>query len=260
MRVAITGTGGLIGSRLAVNIAADYDVVNVDRTRADVFDAAALERAFAGCDAVVHLAGGVLRDGSWDEVWNVNLLGLRNVFEAALRAGCRQVLYASSLHVIGRYEEEGRPDIYAAGKTHVLGTEIPLRPGNPYAVTKACGEIIARYYSDVHGLRVTCVRIGSMTEADRPDVPDETAAARLRDLPAAERRARLAAKWFSHADFARLVRAVLGHEAAFSIVYGVGDNAGRFVDLEPGRERFGFWPRDGSNGAAHETAESGDGS
>jgi len=95
-------------------------------------------------------------------------------------------------------------------------------------------------------LRVTCVRIGTMNVADSPQIADASATARLQAMPEAERRARLAAKWFSHADFARLVRAVLNRDVAFSIVYGVGDNPGRFVDLEPGRALFGFWPQDGS--------------
>lgn len=246
MRVAITGAGGIIGSRLAADLERDLDVVRVDRAKADLLDRPALEAAFAGCAAVVHLAAGVLRDGSWDEVWDANLLGVRNVFEAALRAGCSRVVFGSSLHVVGMYEEEARPQIYAPGSGPVFGTNIAVRPANPYAVTKACGEIIARYYSDVHGLRVTCVRIGTMNVADSPHIADPSSTARLRDLDAAERQARLAAKWFSHADFARLVRAVLARDVAFSIVYGVGDNAGRFVDLEPARELFGFWPQDGS--------------
>jgi nucleoside-diphosphate-sugar epimerase len=113
-------------------------------------------------------------------------------------------------------------------------------------VTKACGEIIARFYADVHGLCVTCVRIGTMNVADSPHIPDAASSARLGGLTDAERRARLAAKWFSHADFARLVRKILARNVAFSIVYGVGDNAGRFVDLEPGCQLFGFWPHDGA--------------
>ncbi len=245
-RVAITGAGGIIGSRLAAHLEGDLDVVRVDRAKADLLNRPALEAAFAGCDAVVHLAAGVLRDGSWEEVWDPNLLGVRNVFEAALRVGCSRVIFGSSLHVLGMYEEEARPAIYAPGGETVLGTNVPVRPANPYAVTKACGEIIARYYSDVHDLRVTCVRIGTMNVADSPRVADAASSARLRDLTAAERQARLAAKWFSHADFARLVRKILRRDVAFSIVYGVGDNAGRFVDLEPGRELFGFWPQDGA--------------
>lgn len=246
VRVAITGSSGIIGSRLAADLERDRDVVRVDRSRADVLDVGALEAAFAGCAAIVHLAGGVLRDGSWDEVWDANLLGVRNVFEAAVRVRCARVVFASSLHVLGMYEEEGRPAIYEPGNGRRFGPDVPVRPANPYAVTKACGEIIARYYSDVHGLRVTCVRIGTMNIADSPQIPDAASNARLRDLSPAQRQARLAAKWFSHADFARLVRLSLVSDVPFGIVYGVGDNTGRFVDLEPGRTLYDFWPQDGS--------------
>lgn len=245
-RVAITGASGMIGARLADNLAPDYDVVRLTRANADILDAHALEAAFAGCTAVVLLAAGVLNDGSWDEAWEPNLLGVRNAFDAALRAGCRRVIFASSLHVLGLYEEDGRPQIYAPHEGAVFGTAVPVRPGNPYAVTKACGEIIARYYAEVCGLNVACVRIGTMNAADSPIDPAVATRARLQQLSLDERYARLAAKWFSHADFARLVRAILISNVRFAIVYGVGDNPGRFVDLEPGRELFGFWPQDAS--------------
>lgn len=245
-RIAITGARGIIGSRLAADLETDLDVVRVDRATADLLDRPALAAAFDGCTTVVHLAAGVLREGSWDEVWDVNLLGLRNVFEAAAGAGCERVIFSSSLHVMGMYEEEARPEIYEPGHGPLLGTGLAVRPNNPYAVTKACGEIIARYYSETCGLQVTCVRIGTMNEADSPAIADAASTSRLRYLSDEVRRDRLAAKWFSHADFARLVRAIVQREVSFGIVYGVGDNPGRFVDLEPGRELFGFWPRDGS--------------
>jgi NAD+ dependent glucose-6-phosphate dehydrogenase len=246
-RIAITGSSGMIGSRLAANLDADFEIVRVDRPRADVLDISSLNDAFADCTAGVHLAAGVLRLGNWDEVWETNTLGVRNVFDAAVRCGCRSVIYASSLHVVGMYEEEGRPGIYAAGDGPILGADVAVRPANPYGATKACGEVLARYYSDVHGLRVGCIRIGTMTAADDPRTPDATSTARLRDMPAAERTARLAAKWFSHGDLARLVRAMLRSDVRFGIVYGVSDNPGRFVDLEPGRRLYGFWPKDGSS-------------
>jgi len=56
---------------------------------------------------------------------------------------------------------------------------------------------------------------------------------------------RYAATWMSHRDFARLVHAILASEVRFAVVYGVGDNATRFWDLEPGRAIYGFWPLDG---------------
>jgi NAD+ dependent glucose-6-phosphate dehydrogenase len=244
--VAITGARGMVGARLADTLATDLDVVRLHRGNADLLDRTALTTALTGCEAVVHLAAGVLRAGTWDEVWDANLLGLRNLFDAACAAGCRRVIFGSSLHVLGMYEEEGRPHIYAETGGPYLGTEVPPRPANPYAVTKAAGEIMARYYSDVGRLRVACIRIGTMNAADSPHDPAVRTSTRLANIPLEERYARLRAKWLSHADFARLVRAILSSDLAFAIVYGVSDNPGRFVDLEAGRRLFGFWPSDSS--------------
>jgi len=38
----------------------------------------------------------------------------------------------------------------------------------------------------------------------------------------------------------------MSRDVRFAVIYGVGDNATRFWDLEPGRALFSFWPNDGS--------------
>jgi hypothetical protein len=55
-----------------------------------------------------------------------------------------------------------------------------------------------------------------------------------------------AARFMSLRDFARLGRCFIAIDVPVAIVYGVGDNATRFWDLEPGRAIFGFWPEDGT--------------
>ena len=113
-------------------------------------------------------------------------------------------------------------------------------------MSKAFGETLGPFYSDNHGLQVTCVRIGSITEADDPlDESVRTSSSWLQ-LTEAQKFKRYAATWMSQADFARLVRAIVARNVAYAIVYGVGDNATRFWDLEAGRALFGFWPLDGS--------------
>ena len=80
---------------------------------------------------------------------------------------------------------------------------------------------------------------------------DTTARERLRNncetlVRAVSDVARYAATWMSQRDFARLVRAIIARDVPYAVVYGVGDNATRFWDLEPGRAIFGFWPEDGT--------------
>ena len=249
MKIAITGAAGTIGSRLAAHLAADHTVVTIDlhdaEIIADVQDLAALEAAFAGCNAVIHLAGVVAVEASWADTYGPNIAGTYNAFEAARRAGVGQLIFASSNHAVGMYEVDSKPGIYEPASGIVIGTKDAYRPDGLYGVWKAFGESLGRFYSDKHGLRVACVRIGSITKEDDPRHASVRASSGWLDLTDEQKFKRYAATWMSQADFARLVRAILARAVPFATVYGVSDNATRFWDLEPGRSIYGFWPEDG---------------
>lgn len=250
MKIAVTGANGTIGSRLCLDLACDHEVVRTDLADADVVadvrDLAALERAFAGCDAVVHLAGLVAVKAAWEPVRDVNIDGTYNVVEAARRCGVKRIVFAGSNHCVGYNEVENAPAIYEPGFGRTIGTSDPYRPDGLYGVWKAFAEVLGRYYSDEYGLFFTSVRIGSITEQDDPrdeSVRDSSGWLHLTDE---EKFKRYAATWMSQRDFACLVRAILAKDVPYAVVYGVGDNATRFWDLEPGRAIFGFWPQDGT--------------
>jgi nucleoside-diphosphate-sugar epimerase len=67
--------------------------------QADVLDAEAVERVIAGADVVVHLAFVIM--GDLEETTSVNLEGSRNVFRAAIDAGTKRLVYASSVAAYG---------------------------------------------------------------------------------------------------------------------------------------------------------------
>jgi len=67
--------------------------------RADVLDADAVRAVVEGADVVVHLAFMIL--GNARDAARVNLEGSRNVFAAALAAGARRLVYASSVAAYG---------------------------------------------------------------------------------------------------------------------------------------------------------------
>jgi nucleoside-diphosphate-sugar epimerase len=250
MKIAVTGSNGTIGKRLCAALAEHDTVVRVDLADADVVadvrDLAAMERAFAECDAVVHLAGVVAVEADWESVSTTNIGGTYNVFEAARRCGVRRVIFASSNHCVGYNEVENAPAIYKPGFGRVVGVEDPYRPDGLYGVWKAFGEVLGRYYSDKYGMQVTCIRIGSITAEDDPAHESVRASSGWLGLTDDEKFERYAATCMSQRDFARLVRMVLAKDVAYAVVYGVGDNLTRFWDLEPGRAIFGFWPEDGT--------------
>jgi nucleoside-diphosphate-sugar epimerase len=248
-KIAVTGSNGTIGTRLCADLAKDHDVVRIDLKDADVVadvrDLAAMCAALKGCETVIHLAGVVAVDADWESVFHIDIGGTYNVYEAARRNGAKRIIFASSNHCVGMNEVRNAPQIYQPASGILLSTDEPYRPDGLYGVWKAFGETLGRYYSDAYGIQVACVRIGSITQADDPRDESVRESSGWLNLTDEQKFARYAATWMSQRDFARLVRCILAHDVPYAVVYGVGDNATRFWDLEPGRAIYGFWPQDG---------------
>jgi len=75
--------------------------------RGDVLDRDSVDALVAGADVVVHLA--FLIFGNHDETREINLRGSRNVFEAAVAAGAKRLVYTSSVAAYGFHPEN--PDV-----------------------------------------------------------------------------------------------------------------------------------------------------
>jgi nucleoside-diphosphate-sugar epimerase len=237
--VAITGAGGLIGRMLADDLATDRVVRALLHADADVTDLDALERAFSGCDAVVHLAATSHVNAPWEDVLPANLVGAHHAYEAAYRAGVRRLVFASSNHAVGMYEWDAERFADPAQPLQ-LPVDVPVRPDSLYGASKVWGEALGRYYVERRGLSVVCLRIGWVTEDDRPPtVPDHADD----ETAAIARRGR--GMWLSQRDCASLVRAALDADVSFATVYGVGDNVGRWLSLDEARNLIGWMPRDG---------------
>lgn len=200
--------------------------------------------AFAGVDSVVHLAAEADVRTRWEGVLRANIIGTRNVLEAARRQGVPHVVFASSNHVIGMYEVDGAPEIYELHDGRVYDDTVAPRPDSLYGVSKGFGELLGRYYSDRHGLRVICLRIGGVTEEGRPPpgVPLEVDPARLDDE---ERRLRSRAIWLSHRDCAQLIRRAIDADGVrWAIAYGTSDNPRQMWNLTSARTLLGYEPED----------------
>jgi nucleoside-diphosphate-sugar epimerase len=133
MRVALTGTGGFIGSVTArVLTEAGVDVAaHRGPEDFDIADGEALERFTAGCDAVLHLAGPPSVSESFQrptEYLRAHVLGTAAVLEAMRRSRIQFLVYVSSAEVYGAAERT------AVAETHGLS------PRSPYAMAKAAAE------------------------------------------------------------------------------------------------------------------------
>jgi nucleoside-diphosphate-sugar epimerase len=201
---------------------------------------------------VVHLAAEASPSAEWPAVLRSNIIGTRNVFEAARLAGVRRVVFASSTHAVAGHEQAAGPALYDLDDPRRFGVDVAPWPDSAYGVSKLFGEALGRWYSDAHGVSVICLRIGWVW--DRPD--DELVRRRWPDdepgltdeVRAARRRSR--AIWLSHRDCARVFRAAIEAPAGlrYAVVYATSGNPRQIWDLEPARRLLGFEPLDGAPG------------
>ncbi|MGE5409260.1 MAG: NAD-dependent epimerase/dehydratase family protein, partial [Syntrophothermus sp.] len=125
LTVAVTGPTGEIGRPLlaALERRAEVETVRgmarrpfdpreegwekVSYRRGDILDRGSLAALFDGVDVAVHLAFSIF--GGREATRRVNLEGSRNVFEAAVAAGVRRLVYTSSVAAYGFHPDNPQP-------------------------------------------------------------------------------------------------------------------------------------------------------
>ncbi len=120
MKILVTGGTGFLGRRVVSELAPRHALrllvrrgssrerfpEGVEFVEGDVTDRASLDRAAAGCDAVVHAAALVKILAPRQEFDRINVGGLENVLAAAEEAGgVERVLYVSSFIALGPTEK-----------------------------------------------------------------------------------------------------------------------------------------------------------
>src|ERR1700759_1923772 len=151
MKILVTGGAGFIGSnfiRVVLGAGKGYSIVNFDKltyagnlanletiadnplysfVKGDICDAAAVETAMEGCDAVVHFAAESHVDRSIYEpapVIQTNVTGTFTLLEVARRIAISRFLHISTDEVYGDLS----PEVYAT-------EEFPLQPSSPYSAS-----------------------------------------------------------------------------------------------------------------------------
>jgi UDP-glucose 4-epimerase len=128
---------------------------NLPFVQADVTDAGALRRAFAGQDAVIHLAAiPNPRTAPAEVTFRINVQGTFAVLQAAEEAGVRRVVVASSDSVVGFHYNppDWQPRYLPIDERH------PLRPTEFYSLSKQVTETICRSYAERGELEVVAIR------------------------------------------------------------------------------------------------------
>jgi UDP-glucose 4-epimerase len=174
--VLVTGAAGFIGSHLVDRLLQDgREVVGVDdlstgrlsnlaeASRYPSFRFVELDITSADFralmnrvrpDVVMHLAAQMdVRKSVADPLHDahVNVSGTVNVLEAAVRAGSRKVVFASS-----------GGTVYGQPTSLPVGEDAPLLPSSPYGAAKVAGECYVGMYARLHGLAGTSLALGNV--------------------------------------------------------------------------------------------------
>lgn len=179
MRIAVTGSSGLLGRHTVERLRADgHDVIGFDLhgtpgagfTRVDFSDYGQTLDAFlgvtarhSGVDAVVHLAAipvnGLVPDAT---TFHNNMTVSFNVLYGAYRAGIRTIVYASSITAMGFPFEDAPP--------YLPVDEQVTAANNTYGLTKVLEEALVaelvRWDSD---FSITALRYTNVVPVDGYD-------------------------------------------------------------------------------------------
>ena len=231
MRVLLTGAAGHIGGLIIAHLADRYDWILTDLqppadTRglpfvpADITDLAALRTLCKEAEVIIHLAAMANPDAAWQDLLQPNIVGIYNLFQAASEAGCRRIIFASSLHTVDGYPRDIQ-----------IRADMPVSPLTLYGATKAWGEAVAAFYAHQKNLPTICLRIGwVMPRNDRRIVPG----APHLDVV------------LTHDDLIQLITASIDapDNLRFGIFHGISNNRWKRLDISNARELLKYEPQD----------------
>ena len=231
--VLITGSAGRVASilrqhwgdryrlrladvRLVEDLALHEEYVELDITDLEAFTAAC-----EGIHTVLHLAADPSPQADfYQSLLSLNIIGGYNGFEAARRAGCRRLVFASSINAVLGYGKEGRKASW----------EVPVYPQNVYGATKCWGEALARAYGHEHALSCICVRLHSPTFDQSNFAEDATDGG------------------ISPRDASNLFAACIDadEEVGFAIIHGASHHKDNWFLVSSSDPRLAYEPQDGT--------------
>jgi nucleoside-diphosphate-sugar epimerase len=230
--VLITGAAGRIGSNLREFWGdryrlrlADINPIKEKRDHEDVVeiditDYQSFLNACEGVETVIHLAADPSMQAEfYKTLLNLNVIGCYNAFEAARVAGCKRIIFASSINAVLGHED----------KTPVKW-DAPVYPINVYGATKCWGEALGRSYAHQFDLSCICVRIGAAAFVQSGEWDAESVN-----------------MGFSARDQAHLFGCCVDapKNISFKIVNGVSKHRNSWMDLTCANE-LGYQPQDGT--------------
>ncbi len=166
MKILVTGGSGLVGKYVVDELLQHSHTVgvldikspkqkNIQFHNVDILSLPDVEKVVKGYDAIIHMAGipHPLNDPP-KKVFYLNVNGTFNVLEAAAKNSIKKVVFTSSESTLGFAFMKNRmvPEYIPIDEKH------PLRPQDPYGLSKVIGEKICKTYSAAYNIRTLCLR------------------------------------------------------------------------------------------------------
>ncbi|MEX1020740.1 MAG: NAD(P)-dependent oxidoreductase [Litorilinea sp.] len=232
-KVLITGAAGRIGSFLTKQWLDTYDMVLTDvREPANdhglpfhQLNLSEFDKVRPLCDdvdTVIHLGADPSMEAPWESLLPNNLISTYNVFESAKQAGCRRVIFASSVNAVLGYPTDVQ-----------VHMDQQVWPINIYGATKCWGEALGAYYGTQTGTSIICLRFGWVV-----DRASEAISHKHPFLDIA----------FTYEDLTQLVSKSVEapEDYKFKVYMGVSNNRWKRLDISTAREELGYTPVDDS--------------
>lgn len=251
MRVAITGSAGLIGGIVYDHLSElGHDVIGIDRPHADWIKAGRntsdnnarnrvdfemdltmisdqeLMATLEDVECLIHLAADANPSNDDDSMIRNNIEPTTAIFRCAKAAQVSRVIVASS----GLAQVGLEPLFAEGGPMHgrLIRIEDGVAPTSTYGASKIYAEVLAEMYARIHGIETVAVRIGTV-------IPNED--------EHWNRGGRLQATAFLAEDVRRFFRAAVENPLNGNLLTAAqSDSPGRFLDLEPGRTVLNWTP------------------
>lgn len=235
-RIVIIGGAGVIGNIIIPPLSLKYEIVIFDITerqsgnnheyrQVDISNYQQLRKNIPkNTDVLINLVAlpekpTLVDSAELKSMVNVYVIGSYNAFLAASQLNIKKVIFASSNHVTGYYEKDGKSIL---GKS-ITTSDYPM-VDNVYGAMKLFAEQSGHLFSERYGMSVICLRIATVVE-------DEIGFLLSNERP---RRTIL-----SHVDTVNIFTSAIEADIKYGVYYAVSDNPENPWDIEKTIEELG---------------------
>lgn len=147
MNILVTGAGGFLGQYIAEQLIAEghkvfnfsrssykeLDDIGIETRKGNLLDTDSIESALKGIEGVFHVAGKVAMWGKWDDFYQTNTIGTKNLVDACKKRGIKKFVYTSTPSVV-------------FGEDEIIGADETLEYPKEYISLYAKSKMLAEKY------------------------------------------------------------------------------------------------------------------